>query len=155
MMPPAPALLAAFEAAADTASKAEAALRKRMEAEVAAAERQRAFAYRRLNLMRTLTRAISRAESEEAAVSSGLAAVRAQLGWESDSDTRSETLSRLGPVVSAAFAGLAAPARDAQAPAADVARSLAEFEAWYERTYGRSFWALFEQEIAELPLVER
>ena len=155
MMPAAPALLAVFEAAADAASETEAALRKRMEAEVTAAERERAVAYRRLNLMRTLTRAISRAESAEAAVSSGLAAVRAQLGWESDSDTRSETLSRLGPVVSAAFAGLAAPAQDAQAPAVDVAGTLAEFEAWYERAYARSFWALFEQEIAELPLVER
>jgi hypothetical protein len=154
MIPPAQAMLATFEAAATAAGKAEAALRKRMEAEVAAAERERAFAYRRLNLMRMLARAIGRAEGEEAAVAGGLAAVRGELGWESDSDSRTETLTRLAPVVRAVFAGLAA-ANDGEVPATDVARSLADFEAWYERAHGRPFWALFEQEIAEMPLVER
>jgi hypothetical protein len=148
------ALLATFEAAATAAGQAEAALRKRMEAEIAAAERERAFAYRRLNLMRTLAHAIGSAETEEAAVGRGLAAVRARLGWEDDSDARTETLSRLAPVVSATFAALAA-AQDGDARHLDVAGTLADFEAWYERTCGRPFWALFEQEIAELPLVER
>jgi hypothetical protein len=154
MMPPAQALLATFEAAATAAGKAEVALRKRMEAEVAAAERERAFAYRRLNLMRTLARAIGPAESEEAAIGGGLAAVRAELGWESDSDTRSETLSRLAPIIRTAFASHS-PAEDGEVAGADVAGILADFEAWYERAYGRPFWALFEQEIAEMPLVER
>jgi hypothetical protein len=154
MMPPAQAVLATFEAAATAASEVEAALRRRMEAEVAAAARKRAFAYRRLNLMRTLARAIGHAESEEAAVASGLAAVRAELGWESESDTRTETLRRLAPVVRAVFTGLA-PASASEVSATDVARSLADFEAWYERACGQPFWALFEQEIAELPLVER
>jgi hypothetical protein len=154
MIPPAHGLLSTFEAAAAAASKAEAALRKRMEAEVAAAERERAFAYRRLNLMRTLARAIGRGESEEAAVGGGLAAVRAELGWESDSDTRTQTLSQLAPVVRAAFATLS-PTEDGEAPGADVAGTLANFEAWYEGAYGRPFWALFEQEIVEMPLVER
>jgi hypothetical protein len=154
MIPPAQALLAEFETTATAASRTEAALRKRMETEVAAAERERAFAYRRLNLMRTLARAIGRAESEEAAVGSGLAAVRAELGWETDSDTRTETMSRLALVVRAAFATLS-PTDDGEAPAVDVAGTLATFEAWYERTYGRPFWVLFEQEIAEMPLVER
>jgi len=148
------ALLATFEAAAAVAGKAEAAVRKRAETEIAAAERERALAYRRLNLMRTLARAVATAESEEAAVGRGLAAIRAELGWETDSDTRTETLRRLAPLVRATFAGLA-PAADREAPGPDVPGTLADFESWYERTYGRSFWALFEQEIVELPLVER
>jgi hypothetical protein len=154
MTAPAQALLATFEAVASAAGKAEAAVRKRAEAEIAAAERERAFAYRRLNLLRTLVRAIVSAESEQAAVGRGLAAVRAELGWEVDSDTRTETLSRLAPVVRTAFANLM-PAEDAEAPCAEVAGTLADFEAWYERAYGRPFWGLFEQEIAEMPLVER
>jgi hypothetical protein len=80
--------------------------------------------------------------------------VRAELGWESESDARSETLSRLTPVIRTAFAGLA-PAEGGETPCADVAGTLADFEAWYERAYSRSFWGLFEQEIAEMPLVER
>jgi hypothetical protein len=150
--PAAQPLLATFEDAAAAAGQAEAALRKRVEAEIAAAERERAFAYRRLSLMRLLARSIGPAESEEAAVGRGLAAVGAELGWESDSDTRTQTLDRLAAVVRATFAGLAS---ESEAPAADVTRTLADFEAWYERTYGRPFWVLFEQEVTELPLVER
>jgi hypothetical protein len=40
--------------------------------------RKRAFAYRRLNLMRTPAHAVAHADSEEAAVGRGLAAVRAE-----------------------------------------------------------------------------
>jgi hypothetical protein len=151
---PARALLAKFEAAAAAAGETETAVRKRACAEIAAAERARAFAYRRLNLTRTLARAIGGAAKEEEAVGRGLAAVRAELGWHDDSETRTETLARLAPVVGAAFASLT-PVEDRDAPAPDVAGALAEFEAWYEGTYGRPFWVLFEQQIEELPLVER
>jgi hypothetical protein len=148
-------LLAPFEAAAAAAGEAEAALRKRMEAKIAAAERERAFAYRRLNLMRTLARALGSAETEEAAVGRGLGAVRAELGWETETETRAETLGRLVPVVCAAFASLGSSAGEGEAPPTGVAAMLADFEAWYERTYGRPFWALFEQQTEEMPLVER
>jgi hypothetical protein len=151
---PAQAVLATFEAAAAAAGDTETAVRKRAYAEIAAAERERAFAYRRLNLMRTLARAIGGADKEEEAVGRGLAAVRAELGWESDSDTRAATLDQFAAVIRATFAALA-PETEEEARGADVARTLADFEAWYERTYERTFWVLFEQEIAELPLVER
>jgi hypothetical protein len=150
---PAQALLATFEAAAAAADETETAVRRRAYAEIAAAERARAFAFRRLNLMRTLARAIGGADKEEA-VGRGLAAVRAELGWHDDSETRTETLGRLAPVVVATFASLAR-VEDGDAPATDVAGALADFEAWYEHTYGQSFWVLFEQQIEELPLVER
>jgi hypothetical protein len=99
-------LLATFETAAAAAGQAEAAVRKRMEAEIAATERDRAFAYRRLNLMRTLARAMAAAETGEIAVGRGLGAVRAELGWEAESESRTETLGRLAPVVRAAFASI-------------------------------------------------
>ena len=151
---PAQVLLATFEAAATAASETETAVRERAYAQIAAAERERAFAYRRLNLMRMLTRAIGGADKEEAAVARGLAAVRAELGWHDDSETRAATLARLAPVVSVAFASLAT-VEHREAPAPDVPGALADFEAWYERTYGRPFWVLFEQQLEELPLVER
>jgi hypothetical protein len=151
---PAQALLATFEAAAAAAGETETAVRKRAHAEIAAAERERAFSYRRLNLMRTLARAMDGAGEKEDAVGRGLAVVRAELGWHDDSETRAETLARLAPVVGAAFANLA-PVEDGEPSVLDVAGVLADFEAWYERTYGRSFWVLFEQQVEELPLVER
>ena len=103
--------------------------------------------------MRAVTETIAPTESEEIAVANGLAVVRAGLGWESDSETRTATLSRFAPVVRATFASLAQP--DAEAPGADVPEALAVFEAWYSATYARPFWALFEQYIPEMPLVER
>ena len=151
---PAQTLLATFEAAATAAGETETAVRKRAYAEIAAAERKRAFAYRRLHLMRTLARAIGDAGKEEEAVPRGLAAFRAELGWHDDSETRTETLTRLAPVVGAAFASLAL-AEGREVPAPDAAGALADFEAWYERTYGQPFWVLFEQQVEELPLVER
>src|SRR5262245_45307951 len=79
------ALLAEFEAAARAAQEAEAALRNEMVAEVARLERQRAFAYRRLNLMRPVTEAVAAAANEETALANGLATLRAELGWDSES----------------------------------------------------------------------
>jgi len=146
------ALLAEFEAAARAAQEAEAALRNEMAAEVARLERQRAFAYRRLNLMRPVTAAVAAAATEEAALASGLATLRAELGWDSDSDSRSETVARFADVVRAIFASCAATE---EAPAAAVSRALAAFESWYAVRYQRPFWILFEQYMPEMPLVER
>ena len=146
------ALLAEFESAAREAQEAEAALRKQMVAEVARLERQRAFAYRRLNLMRPVTEAVAAAANEEAALANGLATLRAELGWDSESETRSETLARFADVVRAIFASCA---ETEEAPAAEVARALAAFESWHAARYQRPFWTLFEQYIPELPLVER
>lgn len=147
------ALLAEFETAAAAAKEAEAALHKRMAQEIARVERERTFAYRRLNLMRGVTEAAARAESEEIAVAGGLAVVRAELGWDTDSEARVETLSRFASVTRAIFAGLAES--ETEAPPGEVARALADFEAWYAATFDRPFWVLFEQYVEEMPLVER
>jgi hypothetical protein len=151
--PPVRILLAAFETAASAAGQAEASLRKQMEAEVLRLERQRAFAYRRLNFMRALSADIQSAENEEAALARGRAAVRAQLGWHSESETRAETLSQLAPVFQATFTCLASTA--AEPLAGEVVKVLGDFESWYEARFERAFWALFEQQIEEMPLVER
>jgi hypothetical protein len=153
MTPAAGALLAELEAAAAAAKEAESALSRRMAEELARLERERAFAYRKLNLMRAVADTVSCAESEEAAVANGMAVVRDRLGWESGSETRDETLSRFVPVIRATFAGLVRP--DSRVPPDSIATALADFEAWYAARYERSFWMLFEQDIPEMPLVER
>jgi hypothetical protein len=150
---PVKALLAPFETAAGMAGQAEAAVRKQMQAEIARLERERAFAYRRLNFMRLLSEGIRSAENEEAAVAGGRATVRARLGWESDSETRIETLSRLAPVTRAAFSCLTCAAADS--PIDEVEKALGDFEVWYMARFERAFWSLFDQHVEELPLVER
>ena len=65
MSPATAALVAGFEIAAKAAQQDEDAVRKRMVEEVARLERQRAFAYRKLNLVRTLCAAMASTENEE------------------------------------------------------------------------------------------
>ncbi len=149
------AIVAQLEAAAKAAQQAEDALRKRMVEEVARLERERAFAYRRLNLMRAVADAVARADGEDAAVANGLTAVRNELGWDSESETRTETLDRFAAVVRTTFARLGSEAAEAETPAADPVGALADFEAWYAARFERPFWVLFDQYVPELPLVER
>ena len=153
MIPPVQAFLAELESAAISANQAEGELRKRMAEEITRLERQRAFAFRRLNLMREVAKAIASAENEESAIACGLAVVRTELGWETDNESRTETLNHFAPVVRAAFEGLCPP--ETGEATGNVAEALSGFEDWYESAHGKPFWVLFDQYVPELPLVER
>jgi len=138
--------------AAKAAARAEDDFRRETAARVKALERERAFAYRRLNFMRAIADAAAAAQSEEIAVAAATAVMRSKLGWSSDSDARSEVLARFGPVAQQVFASLAPP--DDEAPPPDVAQALADFEAWYRQTHPDSFWMLFEHYMPETPVVD-
>ena len=146
-------LLDAMKAAAEGADSAEARLRKEFDERIKLLEQERAFAYRRFNLMRAIADAIEPAQDEAQAVASARATLRTRVGWEEDSETRAETLEHFAPVSRATFASLAPP--EAEAEEVDVPRALREFEAWYFAARGQPLWNLFEQYIPELPLVER
>ena len=146
------ALLAKFEATAIAAKESEAALHKQMAQEVARAEHERAFAYRKLNLLRAVIDAVAPAKDEESATAAGITALRAELGWEKGNETCD--LTRFSPVVRAIFLSVTTPAAEGD-PATDVTRSFADFEVWYVETFKRPFWALFDREIEEMPIVER
>ncbi len=145
--------LDALKTAATEADAAEANFRKQFDDRIRTLEQERAFAYRRFNLMCAIANAIAPAKDEEQAVAIARATLRSSVGWEDDSETRTETLTRFAPVSQAAFASLAPP--EAEADEAGVPQALAEFEAWYLAERGQPFWNLFEQYIPELPLVER
>jgi hypothetical protein len=151
-MTPAASFLGTLKAAAEGAAIAETEFRRQAADRTKALERERAFAFRRLNLMRAVAEAVAAAESEEIAVAASLALLRSRLGWSSDSDARSEVLSRFSPVAAAVFACLAP--LDGETSAPDVTRVLEEFEAWYAATRATPFWALFEQYVAETPVVD-
>ena len=132
---------------------AEAAFRRVAAERINALERERAFAFRRLNLMQAIAEVVARADSGETAVASGLAALRARLGWSTDSDARDAVLSRFAPVAQAMFADLA-PSSDGEVPAPDVAKALSEFESWYAEGHAVPFWALFDRYMPETPVVD-
>jgi len=157
MTPPAAtALLAEYEAAARTARAAEEELRKRMAAEVARLERQRAFAFRRTRLVRALAQhAGAAAAKPEEAWLAQRQAVRSELGWSEPSDAHDVILARLEPVGGAIRRCVTAAEGDgAAALAAAVQEELATFEAWFEGARGMSFYALFDQYFPEVPVVD-
>jgi hypothetical protein len=140
-------------------------------------ERERAYAFRRLNLMRAVTEAVVSAESDETAVESAtekttatpealmeIAVACAQgvlsdkLGWSSLDPARIAVLKHFAPVARSVFSSLRQPdALDtAHVPDTvhDVQNALAAFEIWYSGSHEQPFWALFDHYIPETPRVD-
>jgi hypothetical protein len=140
-----------LKTAAEAAKTAEGSFRREAALRIAALEQERAFAFRRLNLMQAIAEAMGSAESEEIAVAGAFAALRTRLGWNSDDEARSEVIMHFSPVALAVFRA-AALGKDQSAP--DVHKALAAFERWYAETRGSPFWILFEHQIPDTPLVD-
>jgi hypothetical protein len=139
-----------LKTAAEAAKAAEGNFRREAAKQIAALEQERAFAFRRLNLMQAVTKAMASAESEEVAVANAFAVLRMCLGWNSHSEARLEVITHFGRVALAVFR---VPAGDDEA-AADVHKALARFEHWYAETRGSPFWILFEHHMPDTPLVD-
>jgi len=143
--------LEGLQAAASGAAAAETAYRREAAERTKQLERERSFAFRRVNLMKPIADAAVRAESEEMAVAGSQAILRAKLGWSGDSEVRSAVLMEFAKVAQELFASLH-PTEEQ--PPGDVLALLKDFEAWYEATHRTSFWDLFDQPMPETPLVD-
>jgi hypothetical protein len=143
--------LDALKAAADQAKRAEDQFRREAAQRSAQLERERAFAFRRLNLMHAVAAAAMGAENEDIAVATALAVLRSKLGWSTESEARNEVLSRFGAVGQSVFRGLVHSEDAADEAVPDV---LAEFETWYASSHQSPFWSLFEHYIPETPRVD-
>lgn len=152
-MGPAASYLDALKLSADRSAIAENEFRSQITGRIKELERQRSFAFRRLNLMKEVSGVIASAESEEIAVAAATAVLRAKLGWASDSEARMAVLSGFVPVAQAMFASLA-PAESADEEIPNVIKTLGEFESWYEVTHPNPFWVLFENYMPETPVVD-
>lgn len=158
MMTPSPTFLDALKSAADQASGAETAFHRELAQRIKLLEQERAFAFRRLNLMQLIANSVMASEDRDVAIAGSLAMVRIELGWDGEDDGHNLVMTQLKPVSEAVLAVLNPPAEEnaqPEAPAPDPVEALKQFEQWYTATYQRSFWSLFDQERPELPLVER
>jgi hypothetical protein len=153
MMGPAASYLDALKLSADQSATAEDEFRSQIAGRIKELERQRSFAFRRLNLMKEIAGVVAGAEREEIAVAAATAVLRAKLGWASDSDARMAVVSGFAPVAQAMFASLA-PAESADEETPDVIKTLGEFESWYAATHPNPFWVLFENYMPETPVVD-
>lgn len=145
--------LDALKLSADQSATAEDEFRSQIAGRIKELERQRSFAFRRLNLMKEMAGVVAGAESEEIAVAAATAVLRAKLGWASDSDARMAVVSGFALVAQAMFASLA-PAESADEETPDVIKTLGEFESWYAATHPNPFWVLFENYMPETPVVD-
>lgn len=133
---------------AETAKARETSFRHEAARRIARLEQERAFCFRRFNLMQAIADAMAGAESEDIAVACAFAALRASLGWNADSETRSEVISHFAPVALAVL-------RDSSGnQSAGIHAALADFEEWFSKARGASFWSLFEQQMPDTPVVD-
>jgi hypothetical protein len=151
MSPIAAPYLDAMRQAAEQAAAAEEGYRRDYAQRIAALERDRAFAFRRFNLIRGLSEVVAAAADEKTAAANALAVLRDKLGWVGDSEPRTATMQRFAVVVEAMVAALAAQVGE---PAPDVPAALAAFEAWYADAHGSPFWVLFDHYMPETPRVD-
>ncbi|HEY1311888.1 MAG TPA: hypothetical protein VGF02_13130 [Pseudolabrys sp.] len=154
-----PSFLDDLQRAADGRAAAEEAFRREIAVRTKALENERAFAFRRLNLMRAIAEVVAGAEDEAIAVAAATAVLRAKLGWETDSEARDVVITQFAPVAVAMFASLSpAPPEttgtSAQRPPPDVIATLAAFERWYAETHPGPFWVLLENYMTETPVVD-
>jgi hypothetical protein len=157
-MTPAATFLDTLQSAADQASGAETAFHRELAQRIKLLEEERAYAFRRLNLMQLITNAVMGSDDRDLAIAGSLAMVRIELGWVGEDEGHDLVMVQLKPVSEAVLTILKPPAdenAEQQAPAPDPIAALKQFEQWYATTYQRSFWSLFDQERPELPLVER
>ena len=139
------AVLARLDAAKVAADVAETAYRAEAARRTEELARERAHAWRRADLMRSLAAALDGIGDAEMAVAAGQALLRARLGWSDDSEARAEVLARFAPVAVALF--------EMESEAAPEA-ALAAFEDWYATTRQSAFWYLFEHYLPDTPLVD-
>ncbi|WFP62863.1 hypothetical protein [Mesorhizobium sp. WSM4904] len=144
---PTPFLLE-LRTAAESAKAVETSFRQEAARQIAVLEQDRAFAFRRLNFMQMIADAMAAAESEDIAVANAFAALRTRLGWDADSEARSEVISHFAPVALAMF-------RDTNGNQSAIIRAaLADFEHWYSEARGSGFWTLFEQQMPDTAVVD-
>jgi hypothetical protein len=151
-----------LQQAAGKAQSVEAEYRQEASVRIAALERERAFAFRRMNLLRSIAEAAmpqvddsndaAERSGEEIAVARALALLRIRLGWSSDSEMRDATLAKFTPVVIALYR--ASSGEDTPDGPPDIGEALGRFEDWYEKAYGVSFWTLFENPMPDTPRVD-
>lgn len=144
-------LIAFFERAAEAARLTEDSYRKEAALRIAALERERSHAFRRLNLVRNATKAIADAAEPDKAVARARFALAQSLGWGEIGPPQERVLDRLTPFLEALQADFSAPGRSAAAVAMDALRG---FENWYRAETGSDFYALFDRYMPETPRVD-
>jgi hypothetical protein len=167
-----------LDEAARGASVAEETFRREAAERIAALSRARIFAFRRLNLVKTVVAAMAAAEDHPTAMAQARAVFLREVNWTGASESQREVVEKFLPVADAIWdvqqAGKdsetregetrggepkdgeskGVETRDNEERAGVVEERLAAFEQWFERNRSGPFLSLMDGEVLELPLVE-
>jgi hypothetical protein len=147
------AFLTTLEAAARDADAEERSYRREAAARIETLERARTFAFRRLNVLRAMAEAASRAPDPATSIGAQLGLLRDRLGWAgAEGETPRAVLDQLAPLAACVDAGVRAGT--AASVTEDLAAELGRFERWYSERFGNEFWALFDRYSPETPVVD-
>ena len=147
-------LLDGLKAAAEQAGETEAAYRREAAQRIVALERERTFAFRRLNLMRLVIAAVAGIETEEEATARAAAALCDEIGWSGISEARTAVLDQFAAVAKAVFVSLTRDTDSSFCDGDPVLAALTAFETWYGATHTGPFWALFDQYVPQTSVVD-
>lgn len=145
--------VAALEQAATAAQQEELRFRANVASEIARRERERQFAFRRVELAKVMARAAAPAATLEEASAAQVAAFRREFGWHGENEQRKAALEAWRAVADAVWRDLKPDASSGQ-PRTTVPEAMAQFEAWYTTRFGSHYLTLLDQDIPELPVVE-
>jgi hypothetical protein len=142
-------LLTTLTARAEAASAEETAYRRETARRIETLERGRAFAYRRLNLLRKMLAAGAEEPDAKKAADARLAAAFVEIGWIGGSlaeldERHREAEAKLRPVAEALGGS----------DEAAVLAALEAFEAWFAEKFGRDFCSVFERYAPDTPKVD-
>lgn len=139
-------------ATAREASIAEEQFRKQAARRAEELKVEREFAFRRLNLVKAIGRAVILSEDEEAALKSGRSVFFREVSWNGATQKQRDVADQFDTVVLAIWSAVRPEEETDEQPS--VADTLAAFEDWYRESRNTAFLNLMEREIVELPLVE-
>lgn len=144
-------LLDELSARASEAGVAEQQYQKEVARRMAELKEARAFAWRRVNLLRAIAASVKDAKDEEEARAGGRKAFYREVGWNGGTQNQREVCEVFEPVILAVWA---ATREEEPADAVTIEQEFENFETWYAETRERPFLSLMERDIVELPLVE-
>jgi hypothetical protein len=142
-------VLATLAARAEAASGEETAYRKESARRIETLERSRAFAYRRLNLLKKVGEAAAEETDAKKAADARIAVAFVEIGWigsslaELDEKGR-EAEAKFRPVAEAIGAG----------DEPRMLQALADFEGWFMQRFGRDFCSVFDRYTPDTPKVD-
>jgi hypothetical protein len=155
-------LIARLEADCTAAEQAERIVRSEIEARLREVERARAFAWRRLNVLKDMLRTAKDEPDRAVAVEHQLVGLFRDIGWiEASLDELGSgsvlLLDRLRPIAEALHGACHPQQTDAPAGEGagfDVLAAFRAFEDWFEADRGQPFLQVFERYTPPTPLVE-